>query len=53
MSSEIEITTIGASVVIKIRKGCACSVRSVVLSQAEYKELLAKLVEFDKANKKP
>lgn len=47
----IEVSRLGASVVIKIRKGCACSVRSVVLSQAEYKELLAKLKELLKGEK--
>lgn len=37
--SKIEIVKSGNNWVIKIRKGCACSVRTVVLSQAEFEEL--------------
>lgn len=43
----IELTRLGASVVIKIRKGCPSSVRSVILSAAEYQELKAKIEQFE------
>ena len=43
--SKIEITRDGNNWVIKIRKGCSCSVRTIVLSQAEFEELKRKITE--------
>lgn len=47
----IEITRQGPNYVVKIRKGCSCSVRSLVLSEAEYQELKAKIEQFEKGGK--
>lgn len=49
----IEVSRLGKNVVIKIKKGCSCSVRSFVLSEAEYQELKAKIVQLEKEGGQP
>jgi hypothetical protein len=46
MSDKIEITKSGNLFILKIKKGCACSTRTIVLSQAEFDELKQKIAQM-------
>jgi|WetSurMetagenome_2_1015567.scaffolds.fasta_scaffold581351_2 hypothetical protein len=45
MSDKIEITKSGKLFILKIKKGCACSVRTIVLSQEEFEELKQQIAQ--------